>query len=953
MDLDKQSVWGSLKQKTRPFLRNLSVRRTKKRSGKMLERKGRSLDRCLSVSVPDMLEVDTLMEEEEEEEITYSNAQVLSSCSPKSFSRSVVSLKSRNTSVKAAGEDWLWASQQRTRTEVTVTPPDMQDVGNHLLSSRGAEAVGSPVSEGKKRRSSEDLFELLQSSRLSAALSDEGTEVGAGAAARLSRHLLWAPRASPSFSGLKRDGGSNQGQAGRGSEQPGGVGGVPAHEYPSGEMDFDSSLSSQNFDDQMALEEANDCLSELPSPFAYLLTIHLKEGRNLVIRDRCGTSDPYVKFKLNGKTLYKSKVVYKNLNPVWDETVVLPIQTLDQNLWIKVYDRDLTSSDFMGSASVALTELELNRTTEQVLKLEDPNSLEDDMGVIVLNLSLAVKQGDFKRNRWSSRKKRTSSKSSFTRNLRLSESLRKNQLWNGLVTITLLEGKNMPRGGLAEIFILLKLGDQRYKSKTLCKSANPQWREQFDFHYFSDRKDMLDIEVWRKDNKKHEELLGRCHVDITALPAKQTNCLELPLEKHPGSLLMLIAVAPCTGVSISDLCVCPLGDPNERQQISQRYCIKNSFRDMKDIGFLQVKVLKAVDLMAADFSGKSDPFCVLELGNDMLQTHTVYKNLNPEWNKVFTFPIKDIHDVLEVTVFDEDGDKPPDFLGKVAIPLLSIRNGKQSCYTLKNKDLERASKGVIYLELDVLFNPIKASIRTFKPREKRFTEENRKFSKKILSRNVDRVKKITMAIWNTIQFLWSCFLWESTVKSLIAFVVFVVTVWTVELYMVPLALLVLFAYNFSLVTTGKVNNAQDAQELMGLYEEEDEDDKESEKKGLIERIHMVQEIIIAVQSILEEIASFGERIKNTFNWTVPFLSVLACLVLAAATVILYFIPLRYIVLIWGINKFTKKLRNPYAIDNNELLDFLSRVPSDVQKVQQAELKPSSSSSPIRKKRSAL
>ncbi|KAF1648959.1 UNVERIFIED_CONTAM: Multiple C2 and transmembrane domain-containing protein 2, partial [Eudyptes robustus] len=209
-----------------------------------------------------------------------------------------------------------------------------------------------------------------------------------------------------------------------------------------------------------------------------------------------GTSDPYVKFKLNGKTLYKSKVVYKNLNPVWDETVVLPVQTLNQKLWIKVYDRDLTSSDFMGSAFVALAELELNRTIEQVLKLEDPNSLEDDMGVIVLNLSLTVKQEDIKRN------------SSFMRSVRLSDSLRKNQLWNGLVTITLLEGKDIPGGGLAEIFILLKLGDQRYKSKTLCKSANPQWREQFDFHYFSDRKDMLDIEVWRKDNKKHEELLG-------------------------------------------------------------------------------------------------------------------------------------------------------------------------------------------------------------------------------------------------------------------------------------------------------------------------------------------------------------------------------------------------------------------------------------------------------------
>ncbi|KAK6045602.1 hypothetical protein COOONC_16894 [Cooperia oncophora] len=31
---------------------------------------------------------------------------------------------------------------------------------------------------------------------------------------------------------------------------------------------------------------------------------------------------------------------------------------------------------------------------------------------------------------------------------------------------------------------------------------------------------------------------------------------------------------------------------------------------------------------------------------------------------------------------------------------------------------------------------------------------------------------------------------------------------------------------------------------------------------------------------------------------------------------------------WGINKFTKKLRNPHYIDNNELLDYLSRVPCD-------------------------
>lgn len=894
MDLDKPSVWGSLKQRTRPLLINLSKRKVKKNSNKPLDLRARHcLDRRLSLSVPDLLEAEALAPEGR----PYSGPQSSYTSVPSSLSTAGIFPKSNSSSLKQSEEELDWSQEEAGH--------------HHVVETDSEETYVSPAED--RRASSNGIFDLFQKTPL----GEDGPEES---------------------------------------------------EKLCGSTDLNASLTSQHFEEQSVsdnpskqtnttvnttLREAGDGLSHLPSPFAYLLTIHLKEGRNLVIRDRCGTSDPYVKFKLNGKTLYKSKVIYKNLNPVWDEIVVLPIQSLDQKLRVKVYDRDLTTSDFMGSAFVILSDLELNRTTEHILKLEDPNSLEDDMGVIILNLNLVVKQGDFKRHRWSNRKRLSASKSSLIRNLRLSESLKKNQLWNGIISITLLEGKNVSGGSMTEMFVQLKLGDQRYKSKTLCKSANPQWREQFDFHYFSDRMGILDIEVWGKDSKKHEERLGTCKVDISALPLKQANCLELPLESCPGTLLMLITLTPCAGVSVSDLCVCPLADPSERKQIAQRFCLQNSLKDMKDVGLLQVKVLKAVDLLAADFSGKSDPFCLLELGNDRLQTHTIYKNLNPEWNKVFTFPIKDIHDVLEVTVFDEDGDKPPDFLGKVAIPLLSIRDGQTNCYVLKNKDLEQAFKGVIYLEMDLIYNPIKASIRTFTPREKRFTEDSRKLSKKILSRDVDRVKRITMAIWNTIQFLKSCFQWESTVRSTVAFVVFLVTVWNFELYMIPLALLLLFVYNFIRPTKGKVGSIQESQESTDVDEEEDDDDKESEKKGLIERIYMVQDIVSTVQNILEEVASFGERIKNTFNWTVPFLSFLACLILAVATITLYFIPLRYIILIWGINKFTKKLRNPYAIDNNELLDFLSRVPSDVQKVQYAELKPCSSQSPLRKKRSAL
>ncbi|XP_019493392.1 PREDICTED: multiple C2 and transmembrane domain-containing protein 2 [Hipposideros armiger] len=860
MDLDKPSVWGSFKQRTRPLLLNLSKKKGKKNPNKALDVRDRHrLDRRLSLSVPDLLEAKALASEGR----PYSGPQSSYISVPSSLSTAGIFPKSSSSSLKQSEEELNWSQEEAGHL--------------HVLETDSEETFASPAED--RRASSNGVFDLLPKPPL-------GEEV---------------------------------------LEEP---------EKLCGSGDLNSSMTSQHFEDQSTLGEAADGLGNLPSPFAYLLTIHLKEGRNLVIRDRCGTSDPYVKFKLNGKTLYKSKVIYKNLNPVWDEIVVLPIQSLDQKLRVKVYDRDLTTSDFMGSAFVILSDLELNRMTEHVLKLEDPNSLEDDMGVIVLNLNLVIKQGDFKRHRWSNRKRLSASKSSLIRNLRLSDSLRKNQLWNGIISITLLEGKKVSGGNMTEMFVQFKLGEQRYKSKG-----------------HGDPSDTSPTSVTAVTCQRLANTPW-CKVDIAALPLRQVNFLELPLDSCPGSLLTLVTLTPCAGVSISDLCVCPLADSSERKQVVQRYCLQNSLKDMKDIGLLQVKVLKAVDLLAADFSGKSDPFCLLELGNDRLQTHTIYKTLNPEWNKVFTFPVKDIHDVLEVTVFDEDGDKPPDFLGKVAIPLLSIRDGQTNCYVLKNKDLEQAFKGVIYLEMDLIYNPVKASIRAFTPREKRFVEDSRKLSKKILSRDVDRVKRITMAIWNTIQFLKSCFQWESTLRSTVAFVVFLVTVWNFELYMIPLALLLLFVYNFIRPTKGKAGSIQDSQDSTDIDEEEEEDDKESEKKGLIERIYMVQDIVSTVQNILEEIASFGERIKNTFNWTVPFLSFLACVILAVATITLYFIPLRYIVLIWGINKFTKKLRNPYAIDNNELLDFLSRVPSDVQKVQYAELRLCSSQSPLRKKRSA-
>uniref|UniRef100_A0AAQ5WWN3 C2 domain-containing protein n=1 Tax=Amphiprion ocellaris TaxID=80972 RepID=A0AAQ5WWN3_AMPOC len=684
-----------------------------------------------------------------------------------------------------------------------------------------------------------------------------------------------------------------------------------------------------------------------PSSGMYKLEIELKRGHNLAVRDRGGTSDPYVKFKLGGKEVFRSKTIHKNLNPVWEEKTTLTLDSLSEPLYAKVFDYDFgLQDDFMGSAFLYLESLEQQRTIPVTLVLKDPQSPDEDLGSLELAVTLTPKDSPIEERRDSTNQQ----------SIRLSELHRKSQLWRGIVSIALIEGRNlipMDDNGLSDPYVKFRLGPQKYKSKTVPKTLSPQWREQFDLHLYEETGGVLEITVWDRDTGRRDDFIGRCQLDLSTLSKEQTHHLELPLEESRGFVVLLVTLTASAAVSIADLSVTPLDDPQERREILKRYGVLKSLSNLKDVGIVQVKVMRAEGLMAADVNGKSDPFCVLELNNDRLQTHTVYKNLNPEWNKVFTFNVKDIHSVLEVTVFDEDRDRSADFLGKAVIPLLNIRNGEQKGYVLKNKELTGPTKGAIYLEIDVIYNTVKAALRTVVPAEQKYMEEEPKVSKQLLQQNFNRVKRCIMVLISYGTYINSCFEWESAQRSIISFVLFVVVVWNFELYMLPLGLLLLLVWNYFFSSSRDMTDM--SMEAMFEWEDEDEDkeDKDSEHKGFMNKLYAIQDVFISVQSALDDVASYGERMKNTVNWTVPFLSWLAITALCFATFLLYLIPLRYLVLAWGVNKFTKKLRNPYAIDNNELLDFLSRVPSDVQVMQYRELRVDPGQSPSKRRRTNL
>ncbi|XP_012229757.1 multiple C2 and transmembrane domain-containing protein isoform X7 [Linepithema humile] len=698
----------------------------------------------------------------------------------------------------------------------------------------------------------------------------------------------------------------------------------------------------------------------------FQLRLHIRRGANLVAMDRCGASDPYVKVKCSGRLLHKSRTVHRDLNPVWDESVTLPIEDPFQQLTIKVFDYDWgLQDDFMGAAQLDLTQLDLGHSQDIILELKDPARPKQHLGEIYLTATLWPRNQQEKEQYF----QKTNRLADVNRRL-------KSQIWSSVVTIVLVEAKNllpMDIDGLSDPYVKFRLGTEKYKSKVVNKTLNPVWLEQFDLHLYEDPclGQELEVTVWDRDRSHQDDIMGRTLIDLATLERETTHRLWRELEDGSGSIFLLLTISGTTASeTISDLAAHE-ETPMERAQLIQRYSIGNTLQRVRDVGHLTVKVYRAQGLAAADLGGKSDPFCVLELVNSRLQTQTEYKTLAPNWQKIFTFNVKDINAVLEVTVYDEDRDHKVEFLGKVAIPLLKIRNGEKRWYALKDKKLRGRAKGncaQILLELTVVWNIFRACVRTLNPKEKKYMEPEVKFKRQVFLRNVMRLKAIIVIFIDIGKYIQSCWEWENKMRSILALVFFILGCYYFEPYMIPgVALLILLKYyllsgersGFNHWICGQVavvtgapliyasSQFQDHSEIGSDDcpptpgdDDDDEDDKDKEeKKSLKERLQAIQEVTQTVQNSIGYIASLCERVKNLFNFTIPYLSYLAMLLAIGGAVVLYFIPIRYLILAWGVNKFSRKIFRPHSVPNNEVLDLISRVPDDEELLNYRELKP--------------
>ncbi|KAF9811415.1 hypothetical protein SFRURICE_002784 [Spodoptera frugiperda] len=471
------------------------------------------------------------------------------------------------------------------------------------------------------------------------------------------------------------------------------------------------------------------------------------------------------------------------------------------------------------------------------------------------------------------------------------------------VTIALIEATGLETDNLEEKIRLwccrFRLGSEKYKSKvTKTNTSKAKWQELFNFNLYEDN--IVELSLWEKDF-----CVGRSNIDLAELEKERTHKMRIKFENEGGNIevFLLLTITGFSIVSIDDF-------QETQQKLIQG--LENSSQPKSEspgVGSLTVIVYGAKGLAG------NECHCVLQIDNERVQTHTEFKTNDPNWMKIFTFDVTDITSILDIAIHDE---KKSEDIGCLSLPLLNVKSGEKKWYALKDASLRDRAKGHnprILLEMNLSWKLVPASIRVINPKEVKYIEVKPKFDRHLFSKNLARAKVVT------------CFEWESRKANVLALTIWLLFCWFFKIWMMPLILLIPFFWYrppeyFLVRWKDYVLKRKDP------LEDEGKKEKEEKKETLRQKINSLQEMVQTVQNFIGAFANLGESIKNLFNFTVPYLSLLAIFMILVVAFVMFMIPTKYIFMIWGIHKFTRKILRPNRVPNNEILDLLSRVPND-------------------------
>ncbi|KAK6921178.1 C2 domain [Dillenia turbinata] len=210
------------------------------------------------------------------------------------------------------------------------------------------------------------------------------------------------------------------------------------------------------------------------------------------------------------------------------------------------------------------------------------------------------------------------------------------------LNITILEGKDLvvkDKSGKCDPYVKMQYGEASQRTSTVQNATNPVWNQKFEFEEV-DGGEYLKIKCYSEEYFGDDNI-GCARVNLEGLVEGSLRDVWIPLEKvTSGELRLQIEAVRSNG------CEGPQG---------------------AGLGYalIELVLVEAKDLAAADLRRTSDPYVRVQYGNTKKKTKVIKKSLNPIWNQMLEFP--DDGSPLELHVKDHNSLFPTASIGHCVV----------------------------------------------------------------------------------------------------------------------------------------------------------------------------------------------------------------------------------------------------------------------------------------------
>lgn len=267
----------------------------------------------------------------------------------------------------------------------------------------------------------------------------------------------------------------------------------------------------------------------------------------------------------------------------------------------------------------------------------------------------------------------------------------------------------------------------------------------------------------------------------------------------------------------------------------------------------------------------------------------------------------------------------------LSVPQNIRRTGHLGWTQGQKAEAAKGEDAKLHLQINYVHNVLRSAVTVFRNKEEQLFEEPKpKFERTVLLRNVTRIKRF-LPKGSTIQKLKQSYTdviaWTDPARTVKFFVFYMFFVYYFQLWWVPAYTFYHLVCNYRSKRENHIVLKEAVVREESIEEDDDEDETgQEEKKSLKQSLDSLQNLLLEFQEGCGVVGSYLERVSNMAHFEEPFLSFLFCCLLLIVSLVLWLFGLRTVLLLWGVNKFTKKLRDPDPVPTNEVDNLLLRVP---------------------------